>query len=162
MVQCRCLFAQHWDEVLLGLLIVFLCGLLVSLLTPQPVSHWKIQSYSGGNPLVSAPADEVTLNETDMESAQAGQAILPTSERRHHTRKVHHASPKKPKHPPVLNMNTATLAQFQLFTGIGPKMAQRIVDYRKAHGPFQTVEQIMDVKGIGPKKFEKMKPYLKL
>jgi competence protein ComEA len=41
-------------------------------------------------------------------------------------------------------------------------MAQRIIEYRKANGGFKTIEQVMDVKGIGPKKFEKIKAYLRV
>jgi competence protein ComEA len=41
-------------------------------------------------------------------------------------------------------------------------MALRIIEYRKEHGAFATVEQVMEVKGIGPRKFEKLKPYLKI
>ena len=44
--------------------------------------------------------------------------------------------------------------------GIGPAKAQAIVDYRKAHGPFKSVEELKDVKGIGAKRFEKLKPDL--
>ena len=62
----------------------------------------------------------------------------------------------------MTNLNTAKLLQLQLLPGIGPKMAERVIQYRQAHGGFQSVEQIMDVKGIGPKKFEKMKPFLKV
>ena len=41
--------------------------------------------------------------------------------------------------------------------GIGPELAQRIVEYREGYGPFQTAEEIMLVSGIGEKKYEDMK-----
>ena len=48
-----------------------------------------------------------------------------------------------------LNINTATAAQLQNLPGIGPVLAQRIVDYRENNGPFSSVGQITKVKGVG-------------
>lgn len=60
----------------------------------------------------------------------------------------------------AININTATKDELVSLPGIGPAKAQAIVDYRKAHGPFKTVEELKDVKGIGAKRFEKLKPDL--
>jgi len=60
----------------------------------------------------------------------------------------------------TININTATKDELVALPGIGPAKAQAIVDYRKAHGPFKTVEELKDVKGIGAKRFEKLKPEL--
>jgi competence protein ComEA len=60
----------------------------------------------------------------------------------------------------AININTATKDELVALPGIGPAKAQAIVDYRKAHGPFKTVEELKDVKGIGAKRFEKLKPEL--
>lgn len=57
----------------------------------------------------------------------------------------------------VVNINTATLAELDTLPGIGPVIAQRIIDYREANGPFSTIEGIMDVSGIGPATFDKIK-----
>lgn len=59
-----------------------------------------------------------------------------------------------------ININTATQAQFESLPGIGPKVAQRIVEYRQKNGQFKKVEDLMNVKGIGEKSFLKLKPYL--
>ena len=48
-----------------------------------------------------------------------------------------------------LNINTATAEQLQCLTGIGPVLAQRILDYRRENGEFQTVSELTMVKGIG-------------
>ena len=60
----------------------------------------------------------------------------------------------------TVNINTATKDELVSLPGIGPAKAQAILDYRKAHGPFKTVEELKDVKGIGAKRFEKLKPEL--
>jgi competence protein ComEA len=60
----------------------------------------------------------------------------------------------------AININTATKDDLVALPGIGPAKAQAIVDHRKAHGPFKTVEDLKDVKGIGAKRFEKMRPDL--
>lgn len=60
----------------------------------------------------------------------------------------------------AININTATNDELVSLPGIGPAKAQAILDYRKAHGPFKTVEELKDVKGIGAKRFEKLKPDL--
>jgi competence protein ComEA len=60
----------------------------------------------------------------------------------------------------VVNINTASVAQLSLLPRVGAKAAQRIVDYRTAHGPFAKATDLMQVKGFGQKSFERLSPYI--
>jgi len=59
-----------------------------------------------------------------------------------------------------VNINQATAEQLANLPRVGAKAAQRIVDHRKAKGPFARIEDLMEVKGFGEKRFEQLKPYL--
>ncbi|MDP3121001.1 MAG: helix-hairpin-helix domain-containing protein [Sulfuricurvum sp.] len=57
----------------------------------------------------------------------------------------------------AVNVNKANSAQLQTLNGIGPTKAQEIINYRKSHGSFKSVDELVNVKGIGPKTLQKMK-----
>lgn len=67
-----------------------------------------------------------------------------------------------PVAPGLLDINLATAAEFESLPEIGPVIAQRIVEYRQANGPFTTLEAIQNVDGIGPVTFERIKPLITL
>jgi competence protein ComEA len=56
-----------------------------------------------------------------------------------------------------VNINTAPLAELDTLPGIGPTLAQRIIDYRQEKGPFRSIEDLQNVSGIGTKKFADLK-----
>jgi competence protein ComEA len=76
--------------------------------------------------------------------------------------KAARASKAAPAPTSPINLNTATQAQLESLPGVGPKAAQRILDYRKQNGSFKKLEDLMNVKGFGEKTFLKLKPMLTL
>lgn len=56
-----------------------------------------------------------------------------------------------------ININTADQKQLESLTGIGPAKAARIIEYREKHGGFKTIEEIMNVSGMGEKTFDNLK-----
>jgi competence protein ComEA len=57
-----------------------------------------------------------------------------------------------------VSLNSATAEQLDSLPGIGPALAQQIISYREAQGPFTSVDQLGDVPGIGPSKLEQLRP----
>ena len=60
-----------------------------------------------------------------------------------------------PDFPPV-DLNTATAEELDTLPGIGESLARRIIAYREANGPFGSIEEIMEVSGIGEAKFAEL------
>jgi comEA protein len=68
------------------------------------------------------------------------------------------AKKKPPSHP--VNLNTASASELEEVPGIGPATAQKILDARKSYGSFKSVDDLLSIKGIGPKRLDKMRKYL--
>lgn len=60
----------------------------------------------------------------------------------------------------TINLNQASAVDLQQLPGIGPALSERIVTYRNEHGPFKSIDQLTEVKGVGQAKFAKFKDRL--
>jgi len=69
------------------------------------------------------------------------------------------AAPKR-SYKGLLDLNRATDQDFDALPGIGPRLAERIVQYRQSVGAFHSLDELRAVKGIGKKKFERIRPLL--
>ena len=70
------------------------------------------------------------------------------------------AAAAKPAPTGKVNINAASAEQLSALPGIGAKLAARIVEHRQKSGAFKSVQELMTVKGVGEKNFEKLQPYL--
>ena len=61
-----------------------------------------------------------------------------------------------------IDVNTADAAALETLPRIGPVLAGRIIEYRKTHGPFKAVEDLDNVKGIGAKTLERLRPWVRI
>jgi competence protein ComEA len=109
---------------------------------------------AAGGALPSAPAATVNLAEpvTDGEQILVG---LPGSAAGSGAR-------SEAGKPTVVNLNTAVESDLEGLPGIGPVMAQRVLDFRHTHGRFSSVDELREVPGIGPAKFAAIRNHVRV
>jgi len=61
-----------------------------------------------------------------------------------------------------VDLNHGSLEELQTLPGIGPVLAERIVQYRREHGRFVSMAEVKQVRGIGAKRFEQLRPYVRV
>ncbi|RSL28737.1 helix-hairpin-helix domain-containing protein, partial [Salibacterium salarium] len=68
----------------------------------------------------------------------------------------------EPETDGLVNVNTAGYEELQEITGVGPTIAENIIDYREANGSFESIEELDNVSYIGPATIEEMRPDITL
>lgn len=67
---------------------------------------------------------------------------------------------KKPSEPLIFDINSASERALQKVGGIGETTARAIVEYRSSHGKFSSVDELLNVRGIGQSTLERIRPFL--
>ena len=95
------------------------------------------------------------------QAAPAGNAA-PASEQAKAPKAPKATKVAKPAFTGTININAATEKEMEKLPKVGPKLARRIVEYREQHKGFRTVDELRNVKGIGAKMLEVLRPHLTL
>lgn len=152
----RLSFGKREQNAILVLLSLLILVELSSYLIPHFLPESK-NNYDEINTLV---AQKTALLQAKQDSILKYQ-YLPTQESLAELDqiKADKKEKKKKKLAPML-LNEASVSELIALPGIGPKMAQQIVDYRLKNGKFSTLDELKKIKGIGVKKLEQIKPFL--
>ena len=129
-------FTRKEAGVLLFLVLTFIVGMGIQVVR----QHWApLPTYEG----------ESTISEI----ASSAEPVLPKRE---------NPSSTEENTAGYISLNRADKEELEGLPGIGPVTAERIIAYRKANGSFQSMEELLQVKGIGKKTVKKLEPYLQL
>ncbi len=149
-------FTQTEIKVILFLGIIFLIGATFSIIKNSYKSEYVNFDYSEQDSLFSLYKQNF-LNKDEMqdESVDIKQEVL-------ELKPLNFEKNKKPPPPAEksININLAELNQLISLPGIGEKTAEKIILLRQKRGEFKKLEELMDVKGIGEQKFNKIKKFL--
>jgi len=107
-----------------------------------------------GGPTSDADLDSINLASHITDGMKV---LVPSKTKQVNTEGQNSLSGSNSSHPGKINVNTASSKELEELPGIGEVLAQRIVSYREANGPFKTVEDLLKVSGIGKKKLEGIK-----
>ncbi len=160
---------------------VYVCGAVKSpgVYTFAPGARVIDAIKQAGGPLPDADVEQINLAQPLGDAMKvtvphkgqtvAGESFVsndaPSVSATHH-RRSHGRSSRSSAHKlaegQTLDVNTASAEELVQLPGVGPSLAQRIVDYRQQNGPFQTVDDLQNVPGIGPSKFDRMAPFIRL
>jgi competence protein ComEA len=131
-------------------------GLAVLLVAILLAAGTALPQLEGGGTAFPQPAI------AQVATRSAGEAGTPVATRTASYEGATKSAQVKPRVPAPVNINTANAEALQALPGIGPLLAERIVADREAHGPFRTVEDLLRVPGIGPKRWERIRPLVRL
>ncbi|MBT1175930.1 helix-hairpin-helix domain-containing protein [Bifidobacterium sp. LC6] len=154
------------------MLLVAILGLSLALIVQQSMN---LTALAGNDALTSSQAENAAGSEATTQSdervdeqsdEQSDAADSPAAESHNATQdsepQGQDASNAIAGNDTRININTATLEELQTITGVGPVTAQRIIDHRNTVGRFTSVDELMDVSGIGAKTLEKMRDQVRV
>lgn len=135
------------------LLMVMVTCMSLTLLVVQSTNHAMLDA-------ASVPPTAETGNDADAKVPQPSEPQQSDPQ----TPEPQASEQRQPVQPadPRLDLNAATLEQLDAIAGIGPVTAKRILDHRNSIGRYASVDQLLDVPGIGAKTLEKIRPQVRV
>jgi len=140
-------FNIAWEYLVAPLLILLALTILLA---------WKLDHEKGETIRIAA-------SQTPAISERPVQEIVPGDDDRYDMPDAddEESKPgKEPQGPFRINVNKASMEELMSLPYIGEVKARAIIAYREAHGPFKTPEELLNVKGIGPKTLERLRDYI--
>jgi len=117
---------------------------------------------AAGKQLKGVPLTDINLAEvlTDGQQIIVGAPAVTKASSKSKSRKA--GAPQGKITSGTININTATVAQYEQLPGVGAVMAARILTYRTAHGPFTSIDDLTKVSGMGKSKFANLKSFVRI
>jgi competence protein ComEA len=158
-------FTKNETKVLLFIIIVLIAGFSVKYIkylsaNTNNSTYDYTKTEDMFKKLSRGSLNNITKDSTEINGDNKIKQKLQTAEDSLKSKERKKSKKEEKLKPKSININTATKEILITLPGVGESTAEKIIKYRETHNGFKKIENIMKVKGIGKKKFEKLKDYI--